>query len=329
MTVQFDTQANRYVTNSEIQCFKRCKRKWWLAYYRQLQPVREESTGVRRLGTRLHEALAERYSSRGKDPIQVFTDGFTADLAYAKETFDGELEKSLLKDRDLGRIMLEGYLEWIASEGMDMDLTVVADEDDIAVPVAPDFKDDHGRVIHLLGKIDVRLRRHVDGAVGFIDHKSVGSFEQALKTLHMDEQMQMYITLERLSQPAGTHVAGAWYNMLRRVKRTATAKPPFYHREFITFNQKQLDSFFMRTVNCIIDIMTLEHRLQIEGADPVTLCYPSPKADCSWSCDFFLACPMFDDGSAAERFVGVAFHEGDPIARYRSEEAQTKGESSE
>lgn len=329
MTVTFDTEANRYVTNSEIQTFKRCRRKWWLAYYRKLEAVRPEAAGVRRLGTRLHEALAEHYSSRGKDPIMVFMQGFADDYERARATFDAELEKTLEKDLALGRIMLEGYLEWVASEGMDSDLTVIADEDDIAVPINAEFKDGQGRVVNLLGKLDVRVQRHIDGAVGFLDHKSVGSFEAATKTLHMDEQMQMYLTLERLTNVAGTHIAGAWYNMLRRVKRTATAKPPFYHREFITFNPAQLQSFWERTVNTIIDILTLEHRLGIEGVDPRTIAYPSPRADCTWSCDFFLSCSMFDDGSAVERFIDVAFKTGDPIARYRSDEAQQKGESSE
>jgi hypothetical protein len=43
---------------------------------------------------------------------------------------------------------------------------------------------------------------------------------------------------------------------------------------------------------------------------------PSPDDTCSWRCQFFTLCPMFDDGSRAEDMVREEFSERDPLARY-------------
>ena len=41
------------LSNSEIQVFKDCRRKWWLNYYRRLQPKKKEFTGALALGSRI------------------------------------------------------------------------------------------------------------------------------------------------------------------------------------------------------------------------------------------------------------------------------------
>jgi hypothetical protein len=52
------------------------------------------------------------------------------------------------------------------------------------------------------------------------------------------------------------------------------------------------------------------------GADPQDVAYPSPRDTCSWDCDYFAVCPMFDDGSRAEDMLTGLYHEVDPLARY-------------
>ena len=51
------------LSNSEIQVFKDCRRKWWLNYYRRLQPKQKDYTGALALGSRIHEALDQHYST--------------------------------------------------------------------------------------------------------------------------------------------------------------------------------------------------------------------------------------------------------------------------
>jgi len=315
----------RYVTNSELQTFKACKRKWWLAYWRKLTPRKEDVTGVRGLGTRLHLALAERYSIGGTElsALEMLRDSFAADLDMLLEQQRLEEHAELLKDKELGMIMLEGYFEWVAEEGVDIGLDIYAVEAEVSAPLGlVDVLS--GAPIELLGRLDTRARREIDGAKMFLDHKSVGSFSQATNTLHMDEQMLMYHLLEILdAMKDGTpfeqvdRCDGGIYNMLRRVKRTSRAKPPFYHREEVHHNLHELRSFYYRVMNTIADIMHLEQELaHTPPEDQHKVAYPRPSRDCTWSCDYFAVCPLFDDGSHAEGLLNSAFVEYDPLSRY-------------
>ena len=50
----------KYLSNSEAACFKRCRRRWWLQWYRKLQPAYRATNDARAKGSRVHEALAEQ-----------------------------------------------------------------------------------------------------------------------------------------------------------------------------------------------------------------------------------------------------------------------------
>jgi len=164
--------------------------------------------------------------------------------------------------------------------------------------------------------LDVRLRRKTDGVRMFEDHKTVGNFASKRKTLHMDPQMLHYHLLEFLNTPEGeARCDGAIYNMLRRVKRTPQAKEPFYERVEVHHNSFEIDAYRRRLMGAARDIMRMERELDA-GADHMSVAYPHPMEDCSWSCDFFPVCPMFDDGSHVEAAIAALYEEQDPMARY-------------
>jgi len=174
----------------------------------------------------------------------------------------------------------------------------------------------------LIGKLDVRAIDEQLGMRVFIDHKSVGSFSQATAFLSMDMQMKMYHILEILEQVARgipfeetEHCDGAIYNMLRRVKRTPAAKPPFFHREAVRHNLTELRNFYIQLAGEIARILDLTLDLD-RGADPHFIAPPTPRGDCSWSCEYFLACPLFDDGSRVEAFLENVYVTVDPMKRY-------------
>jgi hypothetical protein len=50
------------LSNSEIQTFKDCRRRWWLTYYRSLKPRNQDFTGALALGSRIHAALDDHYA---------------------------------------------------------------------------------------------------------------------------------------------------------------------------------------------------------------------------------------------------------------------------
>lgn len=310
------------VSNSELRTFKRCRRKWWLAYNRKLEPGYRELVGARSVGTRVHFALASYYS--GSWDIDEALSTYKESAAYDRELL---LEQDPLNDLrkfesevELGLIMLEGYFDWLGESGIDMGLTVIAAETPIEAPLKGIDN------VNLRGKLDLRVQREFDGARLFLDHKTVGSLQQANGTIIQDEQMLTYHLLEKLEafaigDESGERTDGGLYNMLRKVKRTATAKPPFYDRIEVRHNDTELRNFYVRITGEVRRILEAEQALA-DGVDHHYVVPPNPTRDCSWDCDFYKMCPMLDDGSRAEDFLRDNFAIGDPDARYAADDAK-------
>lgn len=309
-------------SNSELATFKDCRRKWYLTYHRNLRLKIEPTTGVRQIGDRIHRALEEHYVPEGqesKDPrdtleklLQLDLDALTvAAVTSGHEGVDQNVLDAYRKEADLQRIMIEGYMEWVAENGLDSDLVVVEPEAYIEVefPLL-----DHVKII---ARIDVRVRRLSDDSRLWLEHKTVASFSQKLTGIQLDEQVLFQTLVESLDRGhEGPRVVGVLYNMLRRVKRGPTAKPPFYRREEIHHNQYELDSFQSRIAGTIRDLWRVQGLLA-EGKDHREVAYPRPSGDCSWKCPFFQICPMFDDGSRVESAINGMYEVGDPYAYYQ------------
>lgn len=318
-------------TFSERKTWKQCKRKWYFQHYRKLARIREDVATAATLGTRVHEPLGIYYDPNDKrDPIHVFAARAEADLANPDLATAPDKLKKLGDEIELARIMVEGYFEWLAETGADEDLEVLGAEVELEVKLA----EIRGRVVTLLSKQDARFRRLSDGAVLFMDHKTVQSFEKRVNLLHLDEQMKSYMLAEHLvhsGEDRGRHpqavegftrVEGAIYNMLRKVKRSVRAKPPFYARECQSHNVNVLRSYWRQVVGEVEAILAAHDALDA-GADPVTVVPPSPHRDCSWSCPFLPVCPMVDDSSTvAERVIHSSYFETDPLARYAAKETE-------
>lgn len=306
------------ISNSEIQTFKDCRRKWWLVYYRELGLKRVRGrASARDLGTKVHIAL-ESIDEPNVDPVQVLRDLYRDDKTYLEEQ---ELDTTdLLKEADLANAMLTGFLEWRAETGFDDGVTVVAKEAVIETPL-PDVPG-----VMLRGKLDQRVHRQIDGAHLFRDWKTVGSLTDPPKMLPLDEQMKFYSLLEYLDALEKTgegppvRTDGGQYVMLRKVKRTAAAKPPFYDAVDTRYNMAELRSMWKRVVRICREIVQLRIDLAEPDADHQYLVPPRPSRDCTWKCDFFPVCPMFDDGSNVEGLLNEYYIPLDPHERYRSED---------
>lgn len=320
----------RRVSNSEIQTFKECRRKWWLAWYRGLRKNRDSPTGALRTGSRVHRALEVLYVPEGGvpgDPLATLADVQQEDWnAYVdeckewRESLDPEVIKEFNKACDLERAMVEGYLEWLEETGVDAEIIVVAPEQELAVSGAIVGHPN----VQLIGKLDVRVIRKSDGKRLFMDHKTAASLTDPLKTLPQNEQMLFYHILElhQLVDSDDDRCVGALYNMLKKVKRTPKATPPFYARELITHNDAELESFKMRLHGIIDDMLFVEQQLATGLVDPRALVYPHLTKDCSWKCEFYQLCPMFDDDSRAEDMVNDRFHQRNPLDRYKLAEGK-------
>jgi RecB family exonuclease len=308
------------ISNSEIQCWKNCPRQWYLAYYLELGLKREdgEATGARSLGSRIHVALHMMYVE-GANPITVLDEIYAEDVKFFQEAGRPETEIiDLKKEQDLAHAMIEGFLDWLSQEGIDEEYELVGAE--TVVQVESGIEN-----VFLRGKLDQRWVRKSDGARLFRDFKTVGDFIRPRKLLPLDEQMKFYHLLEFLDALQRTGKGPQWatdgglYTMLRKVKRTATAKPPFYDQVEISHNTEELRSMWLRVQKVIREI--IETRLALdEGGDHRYWARPRPSDKCTWGCDFLPVCPMMDDGSNWKGLLKEYYTHIDPHERYRAQD---------
>jgi RecB family exonuclease len=303
------------ISNSELQTFKDCRRRWWLSYYRRLRPRSENMTGALALGSRVHNAL-DMYYSTETPLLEAHSIFLQKDRELMEQQFRDTSD--LDSEGELGRIMLEGYLEWVEENGIDAELEMISTEEIIEMPLF------EGEVV-LQGKIDMRVRRKADGVRMFRDFKTVGgSFTDFSSMAHMNEQILTYMMLETAQNKEGERSEGGIFTMLKKVKRSANARPPFYEQIEVRHNVFALRNFWQRIHGTIGDLLSVRKQLD-EGVTHQLVAYPHPTRDCKWKCSFFAICPMFDDGSAAEQALSESYVSSDPYGYYNNNNEEKKG----
>jgi hypothetical protein len=265
--------TTRTINNSEIQSFKRCRRKWDLSYRQGLYRPEDGEKGNLGIGTAVHTLLE----------------------AYYKDQPEPEWESRLPdpKERELVKIMYSGYLRWLETTGADNGLTVVASEQQVSHSLGVI----RGREVILTGRLDLRVIDEYERTLLF-DHKTCQSFERTAEGIQHNEQLLTYAMLLKLSE--GITVDGALLNMLRKVKRGPTAKPPFYQRETVTFNEHQLKAHWEHTVGIVEEILRAEERIDA-GVSTQMVCPPTFDSTCSWMCPFMAVCSLHDNGSNVQQ----------------------------
>jgi RecB family exonuclease len=264
------------IRNSEHRLFKRCRRHWYLSYFRGLERnprEREEweAPSTTDTGTEVHRMLQAHYTG------QPHEDG----------------------SDDLANIMFAGYLEWLEETGEDVGLTTVAAER----PVEATITDLRGRATTITGKIDLMQHDEAFGGNVLVDHKTVSSMDQAGQQLKVDDQLLTYALILHLN---GEPITGAFHNMLRRVKRTARATPPFYGRRRVAYNDTQLMNHLTHLQATLTDLNDGRENLG-NGWSHQLVAPPTPTKDCTWDCPFLAVCPMMDDGSDAEGMLAANY----------------------
>jgi hypothetical protein len=120
----------------------------------------------------------------------------------------------------------------------------------------------------------------------------------------------------------GDRVDGSLYNMLRKVKRTERAQPPFFSRVEVRHNPYELETYKIHMRATIDEMLDADRKFTILRDDPTyydshhALAPPTPAPDCAWSCDFFQVCGMLDDGSRAEDMITQLFKTSEHLDYY-------------
>lgn len=273
--------AVRHINQSELTTFTRCRRKWQWGYVEGLVTPKYESN--LETGSAVHAALQAYYGN--SDPFQALRDYWSPILTEMDDTNPAFAQ--LTKDVKLAEIMVEGYLQWAEEEAVDAGLTVVAIEEKVEILLRPD--------VTLHGTMDL-VMADPDGNLHLIDHKTTAAFGALTdRRMQLNFQLLTYATL--CEEFFGKPPTGAYLNMLRKVQRTAAAKPPFYHREPVHFNRHQLDSHRQHMDAILTDLLRIEDEIA-RGSS--ASCYPVVDQDCTWKCPFLSVCAFADDGSDIE-----------------------------
>lgn len=299
-------------SQSDLAAFKSSRRFWFLGTYLGLKPKDEPVYGPLRLGTRVHSAL-ERYYGYGHDLESSYVEIAQEEEAKLIESgvvFD---LASWRKEAELGRIMLAGYSEWLEESGVDQYLEVVGAEEKLSHVFEID-----GQKIELRGKIDLRAKDTFTGMNVVIDWKTTSNMAGLSAEALNSEQLLTYMTLERLNAAATDDkeflLQGARFVMLRKVRRSGTAKPPFYDVVEVRHNETRLRNFYTQLCGTLSDYIRVVNALD-EGVDHRYVAYPNPSARTSWS-PFGAISHMMDDGSHIEEMLADLFTQGDPHERY-------------
>lgn len=322
---------NVHISNSEMQTFKQCKRKWMLGNYYGLKKKVEDFDGPLPLGVRIHESLewwynqlkkienGEEPDNRNPHPVDEYTRLQNKDnkrFLLSPHANNEDKIKKFNNESELGRVMLEGYPEWVAESNADSDIDF--DMQEKALSYTPD---EFGGRVTLVGKIDGMIRRKYDNSKAILDFKTCQHFTDYRNAAHHSEQLPLYINLERRnSEENDAKVDGGRYRLLKKVKRSARATPPFYEDHDVRFNKKSLNSHWTRVLGTVREMMDLRDRLD-NGEDHLYYAYPTQKMgwECT-TCPFFDGCFMLDDGSDAEGFFTENYVQTDPNARYNDKE---------
>ena len=297
------------LTNSEVSTWRRCPRKWYWEAYRGLRRRSEPLAGSPlTLGSRVHVALSEHYS--GGDALALLDQMLEEDVAAEPEG-----APDTRKESDLARAMVEGYIEWVEETGVDEGIEVVAAETRVEVPL--------GGVdgVNLLSKLDARVERHGHGTPArlSLEFKTVPNLTSPLPTLAIDSQLLTEHLAEFLAlREQGRdeeRAQGVLYRMLRKVKRTASAKPPFYGEEEVPHSLDELRNHWRHLVSYATQILDARARLDA-GESHHAVTPPSPQQSCSWYCPLLAACKLANADADVEGYLESRFEVRDPLERY-------------
>ncbi len=300
------TEPILYASNSSIQAFKRCRRKWWLQYSVGWKPREKKVTGPLALGSRVHSALESMYRD-GENPVDAHAR--LVDLERDNLLSMGYDVSGLEEDGELGRIMLEGYVEWVDAEGMDDGLEVIGVEQKLTLPV-------YDGEVMLIGKMDLRVKTSEDSR-SVLDFKTAARFGD-YDLAPMFEQGPTYWILDRTSDEKD-RIDSFKLRLLKKVKRTTRATPPFYEEIDVRYNAFAMRNFWARLHGVLRDMLRAQKALNA-GGDPMVVAYPTPNRNCAWDCDFVKICPMFDSGEAVKEALEAEYEKGDPYAYYGTDD---------
>lgn len=293
--------SNQY-SNSEIEVWRDCRRKWMLQYYLSLQKKEREVRYPLTVGNLVHGAFEVYYGLLAEgideddaaDEADVFLVNKRAeDLSECAEEYKDVIDKA----HKAASACWASYLSWLDETGADLNLRIIGSEDKLSKPGPLP-----GTVLN--GRIDLLAEDTRNGDIVVIDLKLVQSITEKIRMLHLDTQTKTYALLARHKYHKPVKVM---FRIVKINQRSAKVKGAQEEEYVIHLNEGQLDTYEKQLAGVFQDIIDTTEALD-NGGHHQTLAYPSPSDSCSWKCPFFAVCPQMDDPhSDAEWLLNDAY----------------------
>lgn len=301
------------ITQSDLAAFKRDRRVWFLKTYLGLRPKRVQAVGPLVLGSIVHAALEARYKF-GEDMMpwyQAEVQRQGTEFAALDPYFQWS---AWHKQAEQGRIMLEGYVEWIDEGNLDVRYRQWAIEHLLQVHTEYD-----GTPVVLTGKADMIVRDTLTDELMVWDWKTSAQIDRTVRQAHSTEQLPFYISLLKAQEPT-ERIGGAAFNILLKSKRTDRAKPPFYHREFVNYDRYALAARQASIDGTIRDYVRVVNELNAGVTEPLRTAYANPGV-ISFDTDLNSLIDVMDTGGNVTGIIRSQYQQIDPYGRYAEPES--------
>lgn len=297
------------ISGSETKTWRRCRRRWYMQYYRQLTwPAREP--GALEEGSLTHVGLENYHTHYDLD---LALDAIRSHLWTLMEPAHASTHEQLTEAASRAQNYVRGYVYWLHETGADQRYAPYADA--VEEELEMELITVDGLEVHLIGKLDRRIYDRLRDQTRFMDFKTCQTFNQIIQNARRDEQFPTYELLMRENFP-GERCGGGIWRMLRKVQRARDGDGDFYGEYERTYNESVLDSLLLR-YQVIAGEIVEARRMLDEGFSHHSICPPFPEFSCGWQCDFRDVCDMMDDGSRYEDLLQATYEVHDPYERYR------------
>jgi hypothetical protein len=227
------------------------------------------------------------------------------------------------KESAMGQVMLEGFQDFLESEGIFANWTVIGIEKKLSTTLTIRLSDGQEVDVVLRGKLDLLSQRNSDGALFAEDYKTTSSLtEDSIQARLSESQLPLYTILARRDAPE-TWVAGGILTQLRKVLRGPRSKPPYYDRLMVPFSEAKLNAALENATAEISQIASVVDRLD-RGASHLKVAPYHPSWQCK-TCPFKLPCTEMQEGnfSGADRMLLDLYVTGNPLQRYEDDPSNT------
>jgi hypothetical protein len=247
---------------SEYATWLRCRVKHHWRHQLRLEPI--EKPEPLAFGSLGHSIMQAYY---GLQPNMRSVKAMTKIASLAvKNTEYSQLDTEA---RDLMQAMCVGYAAWAPDEDAAIGLKLGETELEFLLPLVPDGS------IKVHGFIDVAFDvTNLKKTMGALEFKFKKSIQ--LDVVETNLQLSVYLWALKALYPKYKDYT-VWYNILRKQMPGPRVKADLFAREGVTRSDEEIEQWKLDAGRIALDM--------IDAA-----IYPNPTDQCSWDCDFKMAC---------------------------------------